>query len=120
MAVVVVVLLHLYLYRRLVHDVARTRRWRRLGLVVLVLLALSTLGAFALRRVLPISPTTAPQLDWVGYVWLVIGLYAALVLVVLELPRLVLTRDTEPSRRRALSRVFAGVAGLIALGTVGF
>lgn len=118
MALIVVILLHVYLYRRLVHDVAGTARWRRLGLLALLLLAATTLAAFRLRRGL--SPEIAAPLNWVGFVWLVIGLYTALVLVVFEVPRALLRRRHYPARRRFLARIFGGAAGLIAVGTVGY
>jgi hypothetical protein len=63
-AVSAVVLLHGYLYWRLVHSVSTPGGARRLGLVVLLLLMVSTLAALGLRRVL--APTAATALDWVG------------------------------------------------------
>ena len=116
-AVAVVVALHVYLYRRLVHDATAPGWWRRLGLLVIVLLGASSLGAFGLRSALS-SPLVTP-LSWVGYVWLVLALYIALVLVVVEVPRAVLGRRLDPSRRR-LARVLAGAALLVGGTTVGY
>jgi uncharacterized protein len=116
-AVAVVVALHVYLYRRLVHDAAAPGRWRRLGLLALVLLGASSLAAFGLRSALP--PRLVTPLSWVGYVWLVLALYVALVLVVVEVPRAVLRRRLDPSRRR-LPRVLAGVAMLVGGATIGY
>jgi predicted MPP superfamily phosphohydrolase len=131
-AVALVVLLHAYLYWRLVHSVTDSRRWRRLGLLVLVLLLASTLGAFGLRHTLP--PTGTTVLNWVGYLWLALVLYLVLALVVVELPRAVLARtgsggaglsgDTgqprDAGRRRTLARLLGAAAALVAAGTVGY
>ncbi|MGI8816721.1 MAG: metallophosphoesterase [Pseudonocardia sp.] len=118
-AVAVVVVLHGYLYRRLVHDVFAGPRGRRLGAVAVALLLASSLTAFGLQRVLDPTGTPARVLAYVGYVWLVLALYLAMVLVVLELPRLLVGRH-DPARRRALARLFGGVAAVLALGTVGY
>ncbi|MBO0850399.1 MAG: metallophosphoesterase, partial [Pseudonocardia sp.] len=116
-AVAVVVALHLYLYRRLVHDAAAPGRWRRLGLLAIVLLGASSLAAFGLRSALGSAVIT--PLSWVGYVWLVLALYVALVLVVVEVPRAVMRRRLDPSRRR-LARVLAGAAVLVGAATTGY
>ena len=114
----VVVGVHTWLYRRLVRDVAPDRRVRRAGLAALVVLAASSVSAVALGLRLGPGPTAV--LDWVGYLWLALALYLALVLVVLEAPARLVGRRTEPGRRRALARIVAGAAGLLAVGTVGY
>ena len=115
----VVILMHAYLYRRLVHDVSASRRFRRVGLLVILLLAASTVAAIMFRLTLPAGPTAA--LNWVGYLWLALGLYLALILIVFEVPRLVLRRRrTDPGRRRALARLLGGAAAVLAAGTVGY
>lgn len=119
-AVVVVVVVHLYLYRRLVHDLATGRRSRRAGAAVVAVLMSSSLAAFGLQRVLDPTGLTDRLLAYVGYTWLVLALYLALVLVVAELPRIVLRRRMDPGRRVALARLLGGVAGVLALGTVGY
>lgn len=120
-AVTVVVFLHLYLYRRLVHDVARPGRWRRFGGVAVVLLAASTIAAFGATRALDPNLPASRVLAYVGYVWLVAAMYLALVLVVLELPRLLTRRrGHDPQRRRLLARAFGGVAVVATLGVVGY
>ncbi|GAA5151248.1 metallophosphoesterase [Pseudonocardia eucalypti] len=118
MAATVVVLLHAYLYFRLVRDVLPERRWRLVGLLVLVLLAFSTVAAVAVGR--EIRPELGIPLSWAGYLWIVFGLYTALALLVLELPRALLRRRLDPSRRTALARLLTGAAALFAAGTVGF
>jgi hypothetical protein len=115
-----VVAVHLYLYRRLVHDVAHTRRAHRLGASAVAVLMASSLAAFGLGRVLDPTGTPARLLAYVGYTWLVLALYLALVLVVVELPRVMLRRRMDPGRRLALARLLGRVAGVLALGTVGY
>jgi hypothetical protein len=122
----VVVLLHLYLYWRLVHSTAARARWRVLGFLLLLVLGASTVAAFLLLRVLPpamaarVTPTEIVVLNWVGYLWLAVGLYSALVLVIVEIPRRLIRRRLDPGRRRAMARIFGGAAVLIAGGTVGY
>ncbi|MDT7776936.1 MAG: uncharacterized protein QOC67_5860 [Pseudonocardiales bacterium] len=122
----IVVLLHLYLYWRLVHSTAARARWRVLGFLLLLVLGASTVAAFLLLRVLPpalaarVTPTEIVVLNWVGYLWLAVGLYSALVLVIVEIPRRLIRRRLDPGRRRAMARIFGGAAVLIAGGTVGY
>ena len=66
----VVVLGHLYVYRRAVHDVFATARARRTGGAVLVLLAVVVLVTFLTRRSL--APEQARPLNYVGYLWLAV------------------------------------------------
>jgi uncharacterized protein len=84
----VVALVHLYVYRRAVHDVFPGRRARRVGAAVLAVLGLIVMVTFALRRTLP--PLDARPLHYVAYLWLAVVLYMALLLAVGELVRLVL------------------------------
>ena len=117
--VVVVVLLHLYVYRRAVHDVFASRRARLAGAAVVVAFGLVVTAALLTRRVL--SPEAARPLHYVGYTWLALLLYAGLVLAIGELVRLALRflrgRPSE-DRRRFLARVVAGTAAVTAAGTV--
>src|SRR5205807_2499254 len=94
--VAVMVAVHLYLYRRLVRDVARTRRTRGLGALGVLVLMASSLAAFGLGRVLNPTGRPARLLTYVGYTWLVLALYLALMLAVVELPRLFLRRRMVP------------------------
>jgi uncharacterized protein len=121
-----VVVLHAYLYGRLVHSAAGRARWRVLGALVLLLLAASTVAAAGLQRFLPprlaarVTLTDWAVLNWVGYLWLALALYLALVLVVVEIPRRLVRRKLDPGRRRVLARFLGGAALLIAGGTVGY
>jgi predicted MPP superfamily phosphohydrolase len=117
----VIALVHLNIYRRAVHDVFPGRRARRIGAAVLAVLGLSVIVTFALRRTLP--PLESRPLQYVAYLWLAVALYLALLLAVGELVRLVLRvvrGRVDPDRRRILSRVVAGSAAAIAVGTVGY
>ncbi|GAA1841109.1 metallophosphoesterase [Pseudonocardia ailaonensis] len=116
--IALLLLVHLYLYKRVVHDVVSSRRGRILGGAVLTLLGLTVTAVFLTRRVL--TAQQAEALNYVGYFWFALALYAGLVLLVGELVRLALRRTMNPERRRFLSRVIAGTAGVVAIGTVGY
>jgi uncharacterized protein len=80
-------LLHGYLWFRLVRSTTRPGALRRrLTLLTLVLAILPAL-AVTLRRTLPLD--VAAPLDWVAYSWLGIAFYTFLALLVLEPVRLV-------------------------------
>ncbi|WP_229399123.1 metallophosphoesterase [Micromonospora okii] len=79
----VVGLIHFYLWRRLVRDTTRPGRWRRVGAVAALLLALLVPATMA--------GTQAGWywLAWPGYLWLALMFYLLVVLLVLEVPMLV-------------------------------
>jgi uncharacterized protein len=115
----VVVLGHLYAYRRTVHDVFPTRRARLVGAGVLAALAVVVVVTVLTRRVLP--PETARPLHYAGFLWLAVLLYLAVLLAVGELVRLAVRAvggPLSPQRRRFLSRAIAGGAAVVAAGTV--
>jgi uncharacterized protein len=142
-------LLHGYLWFRLVRSTTRPGRLRRRLTLLTLLLALLPALAVTLRRTLPLD--AAAPLDWVAYSWLGVAFYAFLALLVLEPVRLignlVLRRrartpvaveaalvpagptapaaepvdpGTDPLPRRLfLARTLAVTAGAVALGTAG-
>jgi predicted MPP superfamily phosphohydrolase len=83
-------LIHLYLWKRLVRDTTRPGRWRRVGSVSAVVLAV----------LVPLTMVGTQAglywLAWPGYLWLAVMFYLLVVLVALEVPmlaaRLVLRR----------------------------
>jgi predicted MPP superfamily phosphohydrolase len=85
----VVGLIHFYLWRRLVRDTTRPGRWRRAGTATTVVLALLPVATIA-GRVLPLEQQRI--LAWPGYLWLSVMFLALSTLVALELPRLALRR----------------------------
>ncbi|MGY1671599.1 metallophosphoesterase [Geodermatophilus sp. SYSU D00710] len=97
-------LLHAYLWWRLVRSTTRPGRLRRRLTLLTVVLALLPAAAVLLRRALPFA-AEAP-LAWVGYSWLGIAFYLFLALLALEPVRLLL-RLRE--RRRAPAPVPAAV-----------
>ena len=120
-----VLLVHGYLYWRLVAGTGRSRRWRVAGAVVLALLFAILLTALATQRSGPLQLLTPLHLT--GNVWLAGVLYLTLALLVGELVRLVLWsarraghRPADPARRLLLGRGLAVAAGLVAAGTVGY
>ena len=82
----VVGLIHWYLWKRLVKDTTRTRRARVTGSVVAVLLALVIPTTLALSRALPHS--RQPIVAWPGFLWLALMFYLLVTLLLLEIPRL--------------------------------
>ncbi|GAB3054265.1 metallophosphoesterase [Micromonospora schwarzwaldensis] len=92
--VLVIGLIHYYLWRRLVRDTTRPGRARRVGAVVAILLVLLVPATMAGTQ------NGFYWLAWPGYLWLALMFYLLVLLLVLEVPtavaRLVL-------RRRALS-----------------
>jgi predicted MPP superfamily phosphohydrolase len=80
-------LLHGYLWFRLVRSTTRPGRLRRRLTLLTLVLALLPALAVTLRRTLPLD--AAAPLDWIAYSWLGVAFYAFLALLVLELVRLV-------------------------------
>src|SRR4051794_31931492 len=95
LALVVVGLVHLYLWKRLVRDTLRPGWRRRLGTVLAVLLAVLVPATLIGTRT-----GYAEWLAWPGYVWLAVMFYLLVTLVVMEVPRLVVRlawRGLRPS-----------------------
>ncbi|RAO44353.1 Transmembrane protein with metallophosphoesteras e domain [Micromonospora noduli] len=104
-------LIHLYLWKRLVRDTTTPGRWRQLGGIAALVLAL----------LVPVTLAGTQAglywLAWPGYLWLALMFYLLVVLVVLEVPmlvtRLVLRRRVvaaEPTTA-APEPVLVGAAG---------
>ncbi|WP_432833420.1 metallophosphoesterase [Dactylosporangium sp. CA-092794] len=136
-------LLHWYLWKRLVKDTTRTRRGRRIGTVVVVLLALVIPATLTLSRALPHSRQVL--VAWPGFLWLALMFYLLVTLLLLEIPRLALRlpRPSSPfnrnivdvryevadisgpepqvdaGRRLLLGRSLAVTAGVLSAGAVG-
>lgn len=115
---VLVALLHLYVYRRAVHDLTSSRRVRVAGAAAITLLGLAVAGALVTRG---LPPDTVRPLHYVGFFWLALLIYLGLVLALGELVRLAVRfvrGRPEEGRRRFLARVIAGTAAVTAVGTV--
>jgi predicted MPP superfamily phosphohydrolase len=83
---VVVVGVHLYLWKRLVRDPMRPGPWRKAGGFVVLFLAI----------LLPTNLILSRQehwnyLAWPGYLWIALMFYLLVALLVLEIPRLVVS-----------------------------
>ncbi|MEH1012688.1 metallophosphoesterase [Micromonospora sp. CPCC 206060] len=76
-------LIHLYLWKRLVRDTTHPGRWRRIGGITMLVLAV----------LVPVTMMgTRAQLYWLawpGYLWLALMFYILVLLVALEIPMLV-------------------------------
>ncbi|GGP49850.1 metallophosphoesterase [Saccharothrix coeruleofusca] len=97
-------LVHYYLWRRLVRDTLPPGRGRRVATTALVVLYALMVSALVVTR---ITPTGSAWLAWPGYLWLAVAFYAAVLLAVLEIPRLLLNR-TVGRRERTAVPVVAG------------
>ncbi len=85
--------IHWYLWKRLVKDVVTTRRGRRVGALVVLLLGLLIPVTLIGSRVLPLDQQ--PIVAWPGFLWLALMFYLLVTLALLELPRLALRRWTR-------------------------
>jgi predicted MPP superfamily phosphohydrolase len=124
---VTMVLLHGYLWWRLVRGTTPPGRTRRLLTLLTVVLAVLPTLAVALRSRLPMAVAT--PLDWVGYTWLGLAFYLFLAVLATEPIRVALrlwrrsheagSEDTAIPRRLFLARSFAVAAGAVAVGVAG-
>ena len=133
---VAILLLHGYLWWRLVRSTTRPGRGRRRLTWLLVVLALLV----TVSLVVPFPPVALVPLQWVGFSWLGVAFYASLALILLEPARagVVLwlrgrrgrhrgtgpteepdSRGPEQSRRLFLARGLAVSSGTVGLGVAG-
>jgi predicted MPP superfamily phosphohydrolase len=135
---IAVALLHLYLWKRLVRDTTLPGRARRTGTLALAALVLLLVATLSLGT--SMDPDIAQWFAWPGYLWLAVFFYLMLILLALEIPRLALrgwirrgtgggtapetgnssTNSRGVNRRMALARGSAAVAGVAAVGMVGY
>ena len=121
----VLLLVHAYLYWRLVVCTASGHRWRIGGAVVLAVLYFALFASLALQRWGPWQYVTAVHA--IGMTWLAVVIYLALLLLTVEVVRLmlvtvrrVLGRSSADHRERRYARGTAIVAGLVAFSVVGY
>jgi predicted MPP superfamily phosphohydrolase len=116
------VLIHGYLWWRLVRGTTSRRRWRWTGAVAVAVLALLVPVSF-------FGEQAVHWLAWPGYLWLALMFYLLVILAVVELPMLVARRFTgdkrgpdmpDEQRRLLLARGAAIFAGLTAAGVTGY
>jgi predicted MPP superfamily phosphohydrolase len=94
-ALVVLALIHLYLWKRLVRDTTRRGPWRRAGGIAAILLPVLVAATLVGTRM------GVWWLAWPGYLWLALMFYLLVTLVLLELPMLVAKVWLRLRRRRA-------------------
>ncbi|MDG4804067.1 metallophosphoesterase [Micromonospora sp. WMMD980] len=99
LVVLVIGLIHFYLWKRMVRDTTRPGPWRRGGAVVAILLALLVPATMAGTQ------NGFYWLAWPGYLWLALMFYLLVLLLVLEVPAAVVRLAL---RRRARSAAAAG------------
>jgi len=95
LVLVVLGLIHLYLWKRLVRDPLRPGWGRRIGGVLAILLAL-----LVPATLIGVRTGSLEWLAWPGYVWVALMFYLLVALVVTEVPRLVIRLLWRPTRRR--------------------
>jgi predicted MPP superfamily phosphohydrolase len=93
---VVICLLHYYLWKRLVKDPIRSRKARSVGTVVAALLTL-----LAPATLIGVRSGYVEWLAWPGYLWIALMFYLFVTLLVLEIPRLVITLWIRATAKRA-------------------
>ncbi|MEV7175075.1 metallophosphoesterase [Kitasatospora sp. NPDC093679] len=109
-AVALLTLVHWYVWRRTVRDVAAPgSAWRRIGTSLLVVLPLLSLGALVGGRALPLA--VERWLAWPGYLWLAVLLYLVLALLVGEVLRPLLLRAGRRRRPAPQPEAVAVAAG---------
>src|SRR5215510_5106460 len=83
-----IVLIHLYLWKRLVLDTTRPGRARQVGGLVVAGLTVLVFGTVIGSRFA--GPAAARWFAWPGFVWFAVMAYLFVFLALLELPRLAL------------------------------
>jgi uncharacterized protein len=123
-ALVALVAIHYYLWRRLVRNTTRTPQARLVGTWIFVALPLLEAATLIGSRVLP--HRFAVVLSWPGFLWLAVMFYLLVTLAVVEIPALVTRRvmlrnaeSAQESRRLFLARSVAVGAGVVSVGLVG-
>jgi len=97
--IVVIGLIHFYLWKRLVRDPLRPGRLRKTGAVAAVLLAV-----LVPATLIGVRSGAVEWLAWPGYLWLALMFYLFVTLVALEIPRLAISlwiRATGKSTARS-------------------
>jgi predicted MPP superfamily phosphohydrolase len=79
---VVIGLVHLYLWKRLVRDPLRPGKWRHVGGVVALVLAV-----LVPATLIGIRSGHVEWLAWPGYVWIGLMFYLLITLIIVEIPR---------------------------------
>jgi uncharacterized protein len=124
----VLVLIHLYTWKRLVKDTTKPgrTRWALTGILVVLIVALVA----ALIAPRAFDTAESPWIAWPGYLWFGLVVYLFLALLVLEPVRLMLwirakrqrsstPDETAMNRRMFLARAGAAAAGAASVGLVG-
>ena len=112
---------HRYVWARLVRDAALPSPWGRVATIGIVVLFVLLMAGFALFRFLPRA--VASPFMWIAYTWLGVLFFLVMALGVTDLARVITLRVqgagtlADPERRQAISRMFAGAAALLGLGT---
>lgn len=83
----VIGLIHLYLWKRLVHDTLRPGTARRIGTAIIV-----ALGVLVPVTLIGVRNGYVQWLSWPGYLWVALMFYLLVTLAALEIPRLLATR----------------------------
>ncbi|MFC4336793.1 metallophosphoesterase [Salininema proteolyticum] len=95
---------HYYLWHRLVKaTTAEGSRARRAGAVVLAVMCAFSLAALAAVRNVPVSFQVKGIVSWIGYTWLVLLMFAGMVLVAAEPVRWILNRRIARAEREPVA-----------------
>ncbi|ONI89562.1 hypothetical protein ALI22I_15920 [Saccharothrix sp. ALI-22-I] len=83
---------HYYIWKRAVRDTTGPGRGRRIGTAVVLFLYLLVMAALSVSR---LGSRLGDAVAWSGFIWLAGAFYFALILGVLEIPRLLLVRSAR-------------------------
>lgn len=115
------VLLHRYVWMRLVRDAVLPTPYHRAATIAIVALAIALWTMFPLSRVVPRSvmfPVALVTYTWIGVVFLLVMSFATVDLVRLVMAIVARIRDDapDPQRRVLMGRAVAAGVGLLATG----
>ncbi len=114
----VIALIHVYLWKRLVRDTTVPGRWRRIGGITVVALAV------LIPATMIVTYAGVHWVAWPGYLWLALMFYLLVVLLVLEVPmavaKLVLRRRVAVAEPTAAAPepALVGATDPLATGTL--
>ena len=116
---------HLYLWQRMLRAPRLSARMQRIGTIVIITMGVAMPLAMFLVQILPRS--MGAVLSFVVYSWMGFAALLVACLLTTEIPRLLVVVGTrlrtgqtiDEERRTFLSRLIAGVAGLVTLGLSG-
>ncbi len=112
---------HYYVWARLVRDTGLSAPWARVLGIAIAFLFVLLMASFFVVRAFALSRAVAAPLMWIAYTWLGVAFFLVISLGGVEIVKAVSTWSSgatpdDPERRRAISRLFGGVAAALGFG----